>query len=178
MALSETLMVQVLVAEGILLCVALMVYFGHGVWLWWSEKRAGPKLARARATIIEALGASQLAPREINSLRDLSPQLQIKLISDIASNLSGEHLKWLAAVAEELVFRAIVRDFLARHMSGAFAIVAASALIFATIHWSHGVGALLTALFAGAALMALYMRTRSVAPCMIAHYAVNAADFL
>ena len=84
----------------------------------------------------------------------------------------------LTAVAEEAVFRAIARDFLARYMSGAFAVVAASALIFAAIHWSHGIGAMLTALFAGAALMALYMRTGSVAPCMIAHYAVNAADFL
>ncbi len=84
----------------------------------------------------------------------------------------------LTAVAEEAVFRAIARDFLARYLSGAFAIVAASALIFAAIHWSHGIGAMLTALFAGAALMALYMRTGSVAPCMIAHYAVNAADFL
>ena len=109
MAPSETRMIQVLVAEGILLYVAIMVYFGHGVWLWRSEKRAGPKLARAQATIIEMLGASQLVPREIKSLRGLSQQLQIKLISDIAPNLSGEHRKWLAAVAEDLGLAAHAR---------------------------------------------------------------------
>ena len=84
----------------------------------------------------------------------------------------------LTAVAEELVFRSIARDFLGRYMSSTLAIVAASALIFAAIHWSHGIGAMVTALFAGAVLMALFMRTGSVVPCMIAHYAVNAADFL
>ena len=84
----------------------------------------------------------------------------------------------LTAVAEELVFRAIARDFLERYTGGAFAVVAASALIFAAIHWSHGIGAMLTALFAGAALMVLYKRAGSVVPSMIAHYAVNAADFL
>jgi membrane protease YdiL (CAAX protease family) len=84
----------------------------------------------------------------------------------------------LTAVAEELVFRSIARDFLGRYMSSALTIIAASALIFAAIHWSHGIGAMVTALFAGAALMALFMRTGSVVPCMIAHYAVNAADFL
>ena len=102
-------MIQVLVAEGVLLCVALIVYFGHGTWLWWREKRDGPKLARARVTIIEALGAFHLAPGEIKSLRGLSPQLQIKLISDIAPNLSGEHRQWLAAVAEELGLAARAR---------------------------------------------------------------------
>ena len=81
-------------------------------------------------------------------------------------------------MAEELVFRSIARDFLGRYMSNALAIIAASALIFAAIHWSHGIGAMVTALFAGAALMALFMRTGSVVPCVIAHYAVNAADFL
>ncbi len=84
----------------------------------------------------------------------------------------------LTVVAEEAVFRAISRDILARHMSSTLAIVVASALIFASIHWSHGIGAMLTALFAGAMLMALYMRTGSVAPCMIAHYVVDAANFL
>ena len=73
-------MVWVLVVEGILLSVALMLYFGHGSWLWWSEKRSGPKLAQARATIIQSLGASHLAPGEIKSLRGLSPQLQIQLM--------------------------------------------------------------------------------------------------
>lgn len=83
----------------------------------------------------------------------------------------------LTAVAEELVFRAIARDFLERCMGGAFAVVV-SAVLFAAIHWSHGIGAMVTALFAGAALMVLYKRTGSLVPCMIAHYAVNAADFL
>ena len=109
MALSESLMLQVLAAEGILLCVASVVYFSHGVRLWWRRKRDAPKVARARATIIDALGASRLAPGEIESLRGLTPQLQIKLIGDLTPNLSGEHRKWLAAVAEDLGLAARAR---------------------------------------------------------------------
>lgn len=109
MALSETLMVRVLVAEGILLYVAIMVYFGHGVWQWWVKKRAGPKLALARAAVIEALSAPQLTPGEIKPLRGLNPRLQIGLIGDIAPSLSGEHLRWLAAVAEDLGLSARAR---------------------------------------------------------------------
>ena len=102
MGTSEILMIRVLVAEGILLGVALIVYFGHGVWYWWSEKRTRPKLAWGRGVIIEALGGSRLAAGDVKALRSLSPRLQIQLISDLAPNLSGEHLKWLAGVAEDV----------------------------------------------------------------------------
>ena len=119
----------------------------------------------------------------VTEARDFFPE---ELILFRYPNIEQPALYWidltfglaLTAVAEELVFRAIARDFLERYMSGTFAIVAASAVIFAAIHWSHGIGAMVTALFAGAALMVLYMRTRSLVPCMITHYAVNAANFL
>jgi len=71
------------------------------------------------------------------------------------------------AAAEELVFRAPTRDFLERHTGGAFA----------AIHWSYGIGAMVTELFAPA-LMVFYKRTRSVVPCIITHCAANPADFL
>jgi len=53
-----------------------------------------------------------------------------------------------------------------------------SALVFALIHWSHGVTSMVVAGFAGVALMMLYLRTGSVLPGIVAHYAVNFWDFV
>ena len=101
LAFVDSLVVKALAVEAVSLIAALAVFFIHGVWLWWTEKQAAPRLGLARAKIIQALGASRLESGEIQPFRGLSSNLQIQLIRDIAPNLNGEHLKWLATAAEK-----------------------------------------------------------------------------
>ena len=84
----------------------------------------------------------------------------------------------LTAVSEELVFRGAFARLMARALPGAAAMVVASAVFFALIHWSHGVTAMAVAFVAGLVLMALYRRTASLLPAMAAHYLVNLWDFV
>lgn len=83
----------------------------------------------------------------------------------------------LTAVSEEMVCRGVFAVLMARFLPGAVSMVAVSAVLFALIHWSHGITSMVVALIAGVALMALFLRTGSVLPGIAAHYAVNLADF-
>ena len=84
----------------------------------------------------------------------------------------------LTAVSEEFVFRGVFAVIVGRYLPGTAAMVFVSAIVFALIHWSHGLTSMVVAGIAGVALMALYLRTGSVLPGIAAHYAINFADFL
>ena len=84
----------------------------------------------------------------------------------------------LTAVSEEFVFRGVFAVVAARYLSGTAAMVLVSAIVFALIHWSHGLTSMVVAGIAGVVLMVLYLRTGSVLPGIAAHYAINFADFL
>ena len=75
------------------------------------------------------------------------------------------------------MFRAAVRQVLARLLSGEAAIVLVSAALFAAIHWGNGIGVMVLAFFAGIVLMALYRWSGSVVPPIVAHFCVNLWDF-
>lgn len=83
----------------------------------------------------------------------------------------------LTAFSEELVFRGLFARLMAPIFPGALAMTVASAVVFALIHWSHGVTAMAVAFLAGLVLMALYRRTGSLLPAMAAHYLVDVWDF-
>jgi len=84
----------------------------------------------------------------------------------------------LTAVSEEFVFRGVFAVVAARYLPGTVALIVVSAVVFALIHWSHGLTSMVVAGIAGVALMALYLRTGSVLPGIAAHYAINFADFI
>ena len=116
-----------------------------------------------------------LVPIEIESLvlfryPPLSPGLLYW--TDITFGLA------LTAVSEEFVFRGVFAVVMARYLPNATALIAVSAVVFALIHWSHGLASMVVAAIAGVVLMALYLRTGSVLPGIAAHYAINFADFI
>ena len=89
-----------------------------------------------------------------------------------------------SGITEELFFRGVVMDVLARHGAGAFAQIAISAAIFGAVHvvWigfagPRGVlGIIGATTLLGAALAVVYLAAgRSVVPCVAAHVAINAA---
>ncbi len=84
----------------------------------------------------------------------------------------------LTAVSEDFVFRGVFAVVAARYIPRTAAMVFVSAVVFALIHWSHGLTTMVVAGIAGVVLMALYQRTGSVLPGIAPHNAKNIADLL
>lgn len=89
-------------------------------------------------------------------------------------------LAMLAVVAlyapflEEVAFRAWLVPIASRAL-GQPAAIALSASAYAAVHWSAGMSGVLSALGVGALLAGLFVRTRSLPACLVAHGAYNAA---
>lgn len=83
----------------------------------------------------------------------------------------------LVGIVEELVFRGVMLHFLRRYTRNTLAIVVISAVVFGLIHWSLGLSAVLVTTAIGAVFMLAYIRTGSLLPIMLAHFAVNFIDF-
>ena len=64
-----------------------------------------------------------------------------------------------------------------RYTANIVLMVLVPSLIFALIHWGSGVGLMVSAFFAGIALMALFLRTGSVLPGIAVHYLINLIAF-
>jgi hypothetical protein len=89
-----------------------------------------------------------------------------------------------AGILEELVFRRLVMDGVARHGGGVAAQILASGLLFGLGHGVWGLmgksiraagGATVATGLLGAALAGVYViGGRSLAPCIAAHFAINA----
>lgn len=83
----------------------------------------------------------------------------------------------LVAISEELIYRGLLAAWLRRYFSSTLALLIIPAIIFASIHWSHGPSSVISAFFIGIILMVLYLRTKSLLPSILAHYAINFAYF-
>jgi hypothetical protein len=75
--------------EAALLVSALVVIFGHALWLQRSRRRDAALLARAHAALSEMLQRSDAAPDAAPVVGALSLALRIRLFSDLAVSLSG-----------------------------------------------------------------------------------------
>ena len=83
----------------------------------------------------------------------------------------------LVGIVEELVFRGVMLRFLRSYTQSTLVIVVVSAVVFGLIHWSLGLTAVLVTTAIGAVFMMAYIRTGSLLPIMLAHFAVNFIDF-
>ena len=79
----------------------------------------------------------------------------------------------LAAAQEELLFRAGVFVVLRGFGLGSTAIVLISAPVFGAIHLSSGLPVAAFTTLAGAGMMAIFLKSRSLPPLIIGHYAFN-----
>ena len=83
----------------------------------------------------------------------------------------------LTAISEEFAFRAIAKKIISKFSNRTPVILIASSIIFAFIHWSHGIPNVTSNFISGIIFMALFLRTRSIVPPIILHYAVNVWSF-
>ena len=83
----------------------------------------------------------------------------------------------LVAVSEEFVFRGVARRALEQRGVGRIGVITLSALFFSAFHWWHGVPNILSTAILGAIFMAVYIRTNSLWPVILAHYGINLIVF-
>jgi membrane protease YdiL (CAAX protease family) len=83
----------------------------------------------------------------------------------------------LVAVTEEVWFRSMALRVFRALKWPTWLIVIASALLFGLAHWSHGTGPVIANTVWGALLMLTLLRTGSLWPAMIAHFATDVVAF-
>ena len=76
----------------------------------------------------------------------------------------------LVAYSEELIFRRCGRHVFAAILGEGWAMVVATAVLFAAYHWWTGIGNIVTALLFGLLAMLFYRRAGALAPIVAAHY--------
>lgn len=108
---SPTLLVMILIGQGVLLTGTLLVFFGHGVWLYWGHLRNRPRLIKARTLMVTALAGTPLPSVDRAWLQALSIRLQVRLFAEMAPSLRGGQRRRLSVLARDigLVTRAMAR---------------------------------------------------------------------
>jgi membrane protease YdiL (CAAX protease family) len=115
-------------------------------------------------------------------LDGLAPDMRLFIYPDIpdpavyAFDLSAGLA--LTAITEELAFRGLMRRVIEKLTTSTVIIVLVSAMVFAAIHWSNGLGNLVISFIAGGLLMVLYLRSDSLWPPVVAHYLTNLILFV
>lgn len=79
----------------------------------------------------------------------------------------------LVAVSEEMIFRGLALAALRKPADNTFAILVASSLVFALIHWSTGFKNIIDCFVYGLLFMVATMRTKSIVPAAIVHFALD-----
>ena len=109
---SISVLLLILVVQAAVLVGALIAFLVHGWWLWWFRQWSAPRLARAQDALVEALvampggpegeGTLSLSAEQLHLSQRLPSGLQVRLLYDLARNLSGVGRRQVAALADEL----------------------------------------------------------------------------
>ena len=83
----------------------------------------------------------------------------------------------LVALSEEALGRVYFRAVVSRYVSSPVVLTVLSALAFAAAHWSQGPGGLAATFLFGLIALAIYLRMRSIWPCLLGHYVANLLIF-
>ncbi len=81
------------------------------------------------------------------------------------------------ALHEELIFRALLVPYLHRLTGRWWPAILGSAVIFGSLHGAQGVLGIVQASLLGIVLAIVYVRSRSIAPVVLAHFAFDALQF-
>ena len=90
--------------EGLLLVAILLLFFGHGAWLWWSRQQDQPRWTRACDLITSGLDGDGLSHASRDWLRRLPLRLQIRLCIDLLPNLGGAQRQQLIQLFQDIGF--------------------------------------------------------------------------
>ncbi len=83
----------------------------------------------------------------------------------------------LVAISEEIVFRKIAYSWLKNSGKSPTQIVLISSCLFAIVHWSNGLGNVISAFFIGLFYMVFYLKLKRLWPLILAHWFSNFIAF-
>ena len=99
---SENLLDVVMLIELGLLVLAVGLFFTHGLWLFVNERRLLKLTTVARASLARLVTTGHVNPEEIQSLRDLSHEVQVIAFLEISRNLGGTGKERLRFIAQQV----------------------------------------------------------------------------
>jgi hypothetical protein len=99
---STTLLLWIVLSEVGFLLSLLLLFFGHGAWLWWQARRQHILLEKARSLLSVMLETGHFQNTDLHWFRSLPFAIQESLFLDIAPTLSGVYKKQLANLAHEI----------------------------------------------------------------------------
>ncbi|MBA3891484.1 MAG: HEAT repeat domain-containing protein [Gemmatimonadaceae bacterium] len=100
--LSLPLLHVVLILQGVAIVLLLASLLIRSSYHWWYERRHGGMVHAAASSIARMLGAEELSREAERRLAALPRPLQIRVMWEIAPNLSGESLGLLAELARRV----------------------------------------------------------------------------
>jgi hypothetical protein len=98
----EDIVTWTLLIEGITLCLLVVWFLGHGLWLQRYQRWSQPLLDQAREALTIALDDPTRSRELLEPFRKLPMRLQIRLFSELLPTLSGEQKQWLTNLGREL----------------------------------------------------------------------------
>lgn len=84
---------------------------------------------------------------------------------------------FLVSITEEPIFRGYYASILRPYIKNPITFVVISSIIFGLIHWSSGLDTIISAALWGVLPMISVLKTRSILPALIAHYATDFVYF-
>ncbi len=101
MTIPDWLLIDVAIAEGVLLALAWLIILGHGV-RGMIRRAREPRIAEARDAVVRGLLAGTLDEIDRETVDRLSRGDRVRLFDRVAPNLRGRERGWLGDLAEEL----------------------------------------------------------------------------
>lgn len=100
--ISDLLVVWTLAVLGVLLTLSVALYLGHGLWSLRHERRKATELAHGRVVVQTVAHQDEVTEQEIQLLRSLPRNLQIRLLGEFLRSLAGASRQRVQALAEQM----------------------------------------------------------------------------
>ncbi len=91
-----------MLAEVGLLLVSVVLFFAHGVWLFFHQRREERLTSEARQRLARLLTRSTVNPEDVLTLRKLPRRVQVAVFLEIAQNVTGTGKERLRFIAGEI----------------------------------------------------------------------------
>jgi len=100
-----------MLAEVVLLLVSVVMFFTHGVWLFFHRRREERLTSEARQRLARLLTRSTVNPEDVLTLRKLPRRVQVAVFLEIAQNVTGTGKERLRFIAGEISLLSRARRF-------------------------------------------------------------------
>ncbi|HWL40366.1 MAG TPA: HEAT repeat domain-containing protein [Gemmatimonadaceae bacterium] len=100
--IKEGILDVVMAAEVGLLVVSVFLYFAHGVWLFFHQRRRERLIGEARKQLARLLTRSTVSPENVHALGRLPHGVQIAVFLEISQNITGTGKEKLRFIAGEI----------------------------------------------------------------------------